>query len=324
MNRVSRRACLATLGGAAAAATLPSFAHAQNRTGADAPTILPPDPNTKTPSYKAPAGAVDAHTHIFGPGSKYPYAANRSYTPPDAPLEMFEALHAKIGIERAVLVNATVHGLDNRVITDAIAQSNGRYKGIANVDDTITDKELQALTDAGMKGCRFTFLGRLGGRPDMTKFHRIVDRIKAYGWHVDLYLEPEIIEEFVPILRALPLPYVIDHMGTVKASGGLEQKPFVALVELMRTDEKGWIKITGPERLSVAGSPFHDAVPFAQALIAAAPDRCLWGTDWPHPNVKVMPNDGVLVDLIPLYAPDVAQQHRLLVDNPVRLFGFSS
>ncbi|WP_084540156.1 amidohydrolase family protein [Azorhizobium doebereinerae] len=331
MNTISRRACLAGL--TAAAAGLPGLSalaqaqeKAQEKAAApsSAPTILPPDPNTKTPDYKAPAGAVDTHTHIFGPNSKYPYAQTRSYTPPDAPLEMFRELHAKIGITRAVIVNATVHGRDNRVITDAIAQSNGAYKGIANVDETITDKELLALTEGGIKGCRFTFLGRLGGRPDMAKFNAVVDKIKGYGWHVDLYLEPEIIAEFVPILRQLPVPYVIDHMGTVKAAGGLEQKPFTALVELIRTDDKSWIKITGPERMSATGAPYLDTVPFAQALIAAAPERCLWGTDWPHPNVKTMPNDGVLVDLIPQFAPDPKQQQKLLVDNPVRLFGFAS
>ncbi len=326
MAQISRRTCLAGLAATATAGLPTGPAIAQDKAAAPSltPTILPPDPNTKTPTYKAPVGAVDTHTHIFGPNSKYPYAAKRSYTPHDAPLEAFQEVHAKIGITRAVLVNATVHGLDNQVIVDAIAQSNGAYKGIANVDETTTDKELLALTEAGFKGCRFTFLGRLGGRPDMTKFNAVVDKIKAYGWHVDLYLEPAIIEEFAPILRKLPVPYVIDHMGTIKAAGGLEQKPFVALVELIRTDEKSWIKITGPERMTATGAPYADTVPFAQALIAAAPDRCLWGTDWPHPNVPAMPNDGVLVDLIPQFAPDPKQQHKLLVDNPVRLFGFAS
>ena len=322
MPHISRRTCLAGL--AATVGGLPLAAMAQERTGANAPMIMGPDPNTKTPTFKAPAGSVDSHTHIFGPNSKYPYWEKRSYTPPDAPLEAFQEVHAKIGVERAVLVNATVHGPDNRPVTDAIAASGGRYKGVANVDETTTDKELQALTDGGVVGCRFTFLARLGGRPDMTKFNKIVDKVKAYGWHVDLYLEPAMIPEFVPLLRALPLPYVIDHMGAVKAAEGLQQAPFQALVELMRTDDKGWIKITGPERMSAMGAPFTDTVPFAQALIAAAPDRCVWGTDWPHPNVKVMPNDGDLVDLVPLYAPDAGQRQKLMVDNPVRLFGFPS
>lgn len=322
MTTLSRRTCLAAMAGAAAGLAGPAFA--QDRTGANAPMIAGPDPNTRTPDYKAPAGSIDTHTHIFGPQAKYPYSDKRSYTPPDAGLDMFRELHAKIGVNRAVIVNATVYGRDNQVILDAIAGSNGLYKGIANVDETFTDKELQALTDGGVKGCRFTFLGRLGGRPDMTKFNRIVDRVKGYGWHVDLYFEPDMIEEFAPLLRALPVNYVIDHMGGIKAADGLQQKPMQALVDLVKTDEKAWIKITGPERMSAGPSPFHDTIPFAQALIAAAPDRCLWGTDWPHPNVKTMPNDGVLVDLVPLYAPDPAQQKKLMVDNAVRLYGFGS
>lgn len=322
MTTMSRRTCLAAMAGIAAGFAGP--AGAQDKTGANAPMIAGPDPNTLTPSYKAPAGAVDTHTHIFGPQARYPYSEKRSYTPPDAGLDDFQAVHRKIGIERAVLVNATVYGRDNKVILDAIAANKGLYKGVANVDDSFTDKELQALTDGGVTGCRFTFLSRLGGRPDMTAFNRVVDRIKGFGWHVDLYFEPDMIEEFSPLLRALPLNYVIDHMGAIQAKGGIEQKPMQALVALLKSDEKAWIKITGPERMSAAPSPFHDTIPFAQALIAAAPDRCIWGTDWPHPNVKVMPNDGVLVDLIPLYAPDPAQQKKLLVANPTRLYGFSS
>lgn len=287
------------------------------------PTIAGPDPDTHRPAFKAPAGAVDTHTHIFGPNARYPYAAKRSYTPPDAPLEMFQALHARIGIDRAVIVNATVHGRDNRPVTDAIAVGGGRYKGIANVDDGMSDAELEALARAGICGCRFTFLSRLGGKPDMAAFRRVVDRIKGLGWHVDLYLEPEMIAELAPTLRALPLPYVLDHMGTISAAGRIDQPAFRALLDL-QSDEKCWVKITGPERMSASGPPFHDTVPFARKLIETAPDRVLWGTDWPHPNVKVMPNDGDLVDLVPLYAPDAGQRKKLLIDNPARLYGFAS
>jgi len=288
------------------------------------PMIAGPDPDTHTPKFTAPSGAVDTHTHIFGPNAKYPYAAKRSYTPPDAPLEMFAALHAKIGVDRAVIVNATVHGTDNRPVTDAIAVSGGRYKRIANIDDTIGDKDLEALDAAGIRGCRFVFVSRLGGTPDITKLHRIVERIKDLRWHVDLYLESTMIADFVPILRQLPVPYVIDHMGSIKAAQGLDQPAFLALVDLLHGDEKCWMKICGPERMSASGPPFHDAVPFAQKLVEAAPDRVIWGTDWPHPNVKIMPNDGELVDLVPLFAPDALARQKLLVDNPVRLFGFAA
>jgi predicted TIM-barrel fold metal-dependent hydrolase len=235
---------------------------------------------------------------------------------------MFRALHEKIGVERAVIVNATLHGFDNRVVTDAIAQSDGKYKGIANINGAMSDADLLALDKAGIRGCRFAFLKRLGGVGDMNAFKRLVDRAAAIGWHVDIYLEQGTIREFIPILTALPTTYVIDHMGTISAAKGLDDPEFKALLDLQKNDEKCWVKITGLERASASGPPFHDSVPFAKRLIDNAPDRVIWGTDWPHPNVKIMPNDGDLVDLVPLYAPEPATQKKLLVDNPVRLFKF--
>jgi predicted TIM-barrel fold metal-dependent hydrolase len=288
------------------------------------PMIPGPDQATKTPAFRVPAGTVDTHTHIFGPPEKYPYAAKRPYTPPAAPLEMFRALHAKLGVDRAVLVNATVHGTDNRVVLDAIAQSNGRYLGIANIDESISEDELDALNRGGIRGCRFAFLSRLGGTPDLGRVERLAQRVAKFGWHVDLYFEADQVESFLPVLARLPTPYVIDHMGSCRADLGIDHPSFTALVDLLHRDDKGWMKITGPERVSAKGPPFHDAVPFARKLIEAAPERVIWGTDWPHPNVKIMPNDGDLIDLIPLYAPDPVQQRKLLVDNPVRLFGFQS
>lgn len=286
------------------------------------PDIPGPDPAPRAPVYMAPPRSCDTHCHIFGPVDRYPYAATRPYTPPEAPLAAFRALHARIGIERAVIVNATPYGRDNRVMIDAIADSGGRYRGIGNVDERMTDRELEALAAGGLDGCRFTFLSRLGGRPDMGAFDRIVSRIAPLGWHVDLYLEARSLDELGPRLQALPVPYVIDHMGVVDASAGLDQPAFKALLSLVTRDPKCWVKITGPERISKTGPPFHDAVPFAQALIEAAPDRVLWGTDWPHPNVPFMPNDGDLMDLVPRYAPSETARRRLLVDNPARLFKF--
>jgi predicted TIM-barrel fold metal-dependent hydrolase len=239
-------------------------------------------------------------------------------------LSAFRATHARIGVERAVIVNATPYGRDNRVILDAIAQSGGRYRGIGNVDEQMTDRELEGLAASGLDGCRFTFLPRLGGRPDMAAFDRIVTRIAPLGWHVDLYLPASHLDELAPRLEALPVPYVIDHMGVVDASAGLEQPAFQKLLSLLGRDEKCWVKITGPERVSRTGPPFHDVVPYARALIQTAPRRVLWGTDWPHPNVPFMPNDGDLMDLVALYAPDEQGRTRLLVDNPARLFRFPS
>jgi 2-pyrone-4,6-dicarboxylate lactonase len=288
------------------------------------PVCKAPDPNTRTPTYKAPPGACDAHCHIFGPGDKYPYAPDRSYTPPDAPLERFKELQNTLGLERAVLVNASCHGTDNTVIIDAIAQSNGKYRGVANVDDSFTDQDFEKLHDGGCRGVRFNFVRHLGGMPDMDVFHRVIDRIKIFGWHVVLHFDASDVVEFKDLLLGLPVPFIIDHMGRVPTADGLQQQPFQKLLELAKNNSC-WVKICGAERISSAGPPFTDAVPFAQALIETAPDRILWGTDWPHPNIKKhMPNDGDLVDLIPLFAPDPATQKRILVDNPDRLYGFGS
>ena len=290
-------------------------------TEAPAPTILPHDPAPRTPAFRLPKNTCDSHCHIFGPHALYPYAEGRSYTPHDAPLPVFKTLQGILGIDRAVIVNATCHGRDNRVVTDAIAQSGGTYLGIANIDETFTDKELEKLRDQGIRGCRFNFVRRLGNVPDPAVFRRMVERMKPLGWHVDLYFEAGDVPEFLPMLRALPVAYVIDHMGGVRAGREHNAASFAALIDLLRTDEKSWIKVTGPERISAAGPPYHDVIPFAQALIAVAPERTLWGTDWPHPNVKQMPKDADLVEILAHYPAGEALQ-RMLVDNPARLYGF--
>jgi 2-pyrone-4,6-dicarboxylate lactonase len=286
------------------------------------PTIAPPDPNPRQPRFRMPAGACDAHCHVFGPADRYPYAPGRPYTPHDAPVSALQALHAILGIERAVLVNATCHGLDNAPVLDAIAQSEGRYRGVANVDDSFSDRDLIALHEGGIRGCRFNFVRHLGGVPDPDVFERVISRVAPLGWHVVLHFDAQDVASHVAFLQRLPLVYVIDHMGRVQAGQGLEQPAFRALLDLLRRDSKCWVKVCGAERVSAKGSPFDDAVPFARRLIEAAPDRVLWGTDWPHPNVRVMPNDGDLVDLVLLLAPDPADRERLLVGNPARLYGF--
>jgi predicted TIM-barrel fold metal-dependent hydrolase len=289
------------------------------------PTCKAPDPNTRKPKYTPPPGSCDAHCHIFGPGDKYPYASDRTYTPPDAPLEKFRELQQILGLERAVLVNASCHGRDNTVILDAIAQSGGRYRGVANADNSFTERDFERLHQGGCRGVRFNFVKHLGGVPDMDEFRRVIERVKPLGWHVVLHFDASDLVEFSPKLKRLPVPFIIDHMGRVPTKDGLEQEPFQRLLELVRHHEDCWVKICGAERISSAGPPFTDAIPFAQELIRAAPDRILWGTDWPHPNIsRDMPNDGDLVDLIPRFAPDAGMQKRILVDNPQRLYGFDA
>ena len=255
-------------------------------------------------------------------GREYPYAPERPFTPPDAGLDDFRALHAKLGIGRAVIVNASVHGTDNRVALDAIAVSGGAYRAVANLDGAITERTLRELHEGGFRGCRFNFVHHLGGMPDRAVFERVIAMIAPLGWHVDLHFDAVDIPDYADMLTKLCLRYTIDHMGRVRAADGLDQLPFRTLIDLMQRDEKCWVKVCGCERVSSAGPPFTDAVPFARKIIEAAPDRVIWGTDWPHPNVKVMPNDGDLVDLIPLFAPEPELQHKILVSNPARLFEF--
>lgn len=229
-----------------------------------------------------------------------------------------------LGLERAVLVNASCHGTDNRVILDAIAQSDGHYRGVANADASFTERDFEALHAGGCRGVRFNFVRHLGGMPELDEFHRVIERIRPLGWHVVLHFDAAEVVEFAGLLSRLPVPFIIDHMGRVPAAAGLAQQPFRRLLELVRR-EHCWVKICGAERISSAGPPFSDAVPFARALIEVAPERILWGTDWPHPNISGhMPNDGDLVDLIPLFAPDAGTQRQILVDNPQRLYGFGT
>ncbi len=289
-----------------------------------AATIPAPDPDPVKPKFVPPPGACDAHCHVFGPGARYPYARERRYTPPDAPKERLRALHERLGLSRAVLVQASCHGTDNRAMLDAIAWARrfepaGAWRGVAMVGKDVTDRELEALAEGGVRGVRFNFVAHLGGTPDLEAFDRVTGRIGALGWHVVLHLDAEDIVEHRARIARLQVPFVIDHMGRVKAEHGLEQKPFRLLLELMQS-ELAWVKVSGPERIASAGKPFHDAVPFARALIETAPDRVLWGTDFPHPNVRVMPNDGELVDLLPLVCPDADLRRRLLVENPARLY----
>ena len=267
-----------------------------------------------------PPLACDAHCHIFGPAAAFPYAPRRAYTPPDAPKERLAALHQILGIQRAVIVQASCHGTDNRAMLDAIASSGGRYRGIAIVDGSFTEKDYSTLHEGGIRGVRFNFVKHLGGMPDMNVFSHVLQRIQPLGWHLVVHLDAADIAELSGFLRALSLPFVIDHMGRVKADAGLAQAPFRALLDLMKLGNC-WVKVCGSERVSRAGPPFLDAIPFAQALVNAAPDRVLWGTDWPHPNVGWhMPNDGELVDLVPLIAPDETLRRKLLIHNPASLY----
>jgi predicted TIM-barrel fold metal-dependent hydrolase len=284
-------------------------------------TCPPPDPDPVTPTLLLPPGACDAHCHVFGPAAKFPYAADRSYTPPDAPVENLRRLHAKLGVSRAVIVHASCHGTEMEVTLDAIASSEGRYRGVACVEDRVTDRKLERLHTGGIRGIRFNFVKHLGGVPDLGVFYRLLARIKPLGWHVVLHFDAEDIVSQGELLGRIDVPFIIDHMGRVKAADGLQQPPFQSLLALYRNNPLAWIKVCGAERVSIGKRPFLDAVPFAQALIEEDPSRILWGTDWPHPNIsKDMPNDGELVNLFAKICPDPALQQRILVENPTRMY----
>jgi 2-pyrone-4,6-dicarboxylate lactonase len=273
----------------------------------------------RKPKFKLPAGACDAHNHVFGPAAKFSYAPERRYTPDDAPKEALTALHALLGVERAAIVQASCHGKDNRAMLDAIAAAPDKRRGVAMVDDGFTDADLAALDRGGVRGVRFNFVRHLGGTPDMDVFARVIDRIKELGWHVVLHMDAPDIVPLTDVMKQLPLPFVIDHMGRVDAAAGTQQPAFHALLELAKR-ENCWIKVCGAERISPP--PYAAAVPIARAIVEAIPDRVLWGTDFPHPNLKHEADEADLVDLIPQFAVTAEAQRKLLVDNPARLYGF--
>lgn len=286
-------------------------------------------PHPSRPRFRLPAGAVDAHCHVFGPGAVFPYAPTRKYTPCDAPKERLFALRDHLGFARNVIVQATCHGADNRALVDALHSSGGRARGVATVKRDTTDDELHALHAAGVRGVRFNFVKRL---VDFTPKNELLDvarRVGKLGWHVVVYFEAADLPELWDFFTALPTTVVVDHMGRPDVAQGVDGAGFVLFQKLMREHENIWSKVTCPERLSVSGPPalggeahpYRDVVPFARRLVEAFPDRVLWGTDWPHPNLKQhMPDDGLLADIIPSIAVTAVQQHKLLVDNPMRLY----
>jgi 2-pyrone-4,6-dicarboxylate lactonase len=278
-------------------------------------------PSPCTPALRLPPRACDAHVHVFGPAARFPFAPERSYTPCEAPKERLFALHRQLGIERCVVVQSNAHGHDNSATEDALAARPGKYVGIALLPLSVTDAELWRLDAAGFRGVRFNFARHLGGGTPIADVIAFAPRLVDIGWHLQVYFESPLIHELGPALLRSPVPVVIDHMGRVDASLGMEHPDFRALRSLLR-DPRMWVKLSGSERISRQGPPYADAVPFARALATDAGDRVLWGTDWPHPNLAHVPDDGVLVDLLAAIAPSEAQRQALLVDNPAQLYRF--
>jgi 2-pyrone-4,6-dicarboxylate lactonase len=282
---------------------------------------IPFHPNPSKPRYKPPAGAVDAHCHVFGPEAKFPYAPERKYTPCDAPKEKLFALRDFLGFDKNVIVQASCHSKDNRAMVDALETSDNRAKGVAFVGAEVTDAELKAMDRAGVRGVRFNFVRRLVDFTPRDVLEGIAARIAPLGWHTVVYFEMPDLPDLEAFFTSLPTTVVVDHMGVPSVEKGVDHPENQRFLKMLEKHENMWTKVTCPERMSIAGPPYDDVVPFGRTLVEHFPDRVIWGTDWPHPNQKkVAPDDGVLVDYIPKIAPTPAQQQALLVDNPMRLY----
>jgi 2-pyrone-4,6-dicarboxylate lactonase len=277
--------------------------------------------NPTEPKLKLPAGACDAHFHVFGPRDKFPYAKDAPYVPEvDAPKDVLIDRHMFLGIERGVVVQSAAHGLDNSAAADLVAEKKGSYVGVALVPVNADMSLLKKLHEQGFRGARFNYVQHLGGGPAMPELMKLATKLAVLNWHLQLHVESSMIVKMTPELKLSPVPVVIDHMGRVDASRGLDQPGFRHLLKLME-DKRFWVKVSGLERASRQGSPYADAVPFARKLVAEFGDRVIWGSDWPHPNLDSIPDDGVLVDLIAEFANE-AQRQALLVDNPMKLYKF--
>jgi 2-pyrone-4,6-dicarboxylate lactonase len=281
------------------------------------------------PSFKLPAGAVDAHCHVFGPSAEFPFADERKYTPCDASMQQLFALRDHLGFDKNVIVQATCHGYDNRAMLDACRASGGKARGVATVRRDVTDAQLLDMHAAGVRAVRFNFVKRLVDFTPQDELLEIAQRIAHLGWHVVVYFEAVDLPELWDFFTALPTVVVVDHMGRPDVSQTANGPEFELFVQFMAQHSNVWSKVSCPERLSVTGpkalqgeqNAYQDVIPFARRIVETFPDRVLWGTDWPHPNLKNhMPDDGLLVDFIPHIAVTPALQHMLLVDNPTKLY----
>ena len=293
------------------------------------PGWLPYYPNPSKPKFVMPAGAVDAHCHVFGPGDQFPYAPERKYTPCDAGKDKLFALRDHLGFNRNVIVQATCHGKDNRALVDALLSADGRARGVVTLSSEVSDEELQQLHVAGVRGVRFNFVKRLVDFTPKEELLKVVNKIAPLGWHVVVYFEAQDLPELWDFFTELPTTVVVDHMGRPDVSKPVDGEEFNLFARLLSEHSNIWSKLSCPERLSKSGPPaldgeqnaYQDVVPFARRLMQEFPDRVLFGTDWPHPNLKNhMPDDGLLVDYVLQIAPTAAEQKALLVDNPMRLY----
>ena len=279
-----------------------------------------PHLEVRKPKLALPPGAADCHCHVFGPREKYPWAANRLYTPPPVTLDHYLAMLDTTGFARGVMVQTGLYGPDNRFILDSIKAHPKRLRGIALIGEDISDRALRDLNDGGVRGFRVNRTAKTGLAFDVAR--NLAERVKDFGWHVQFLLDAEDHPDLDSFLGNFPTDVVIDHMGRPDPAKGIDAPGFQALIRLLKSG-RGWAKLSAPYRTSREAPPYHDITPFAHALVAAAPERLVWGSDWPHVLLETtMPNDGDLVDQIAVWVPDEAARRRILVDNPERLYGF--
>jgi 2-pyrone-4,6-dicarboxylate lactonase len=276
--------------------------------------------NPSKPRYAPPPGAIDAHCHVFGPMAQFPFSPKAKYLPQDAGPDLLFALRDHLGFARNVIVQASCHGTDNAATLDAMAKSQGKARGVAVVDPAIDEAALAALHDGGMRGIRFNFLKRLVDDAPKDKFLEVARRLPA-GWHVVIYFEADILDELRPFIDAIPVPVVVDHMGRPDVAQGPDGGDMKAFRRLLDSRPDIWFKPTCPDRLDAGGAPWDAFAPAVAPLVADYPTRCIWGTDWPHPNMeRNIPDDGHIVDMIPRIAPTAELQRQLLVTNPMALY----
>ena len=291
------------------------------------PYSLPPDPNTRPPLASVPQGACDAHFHIFGPPDRFPFAETRRYTPPGGPYENYRKMADIVGLTRGVAVQPTAHGFDNSAILNAVARSEGAMRAVVRFNDRTSDAELERMHAAGARGARFSLMSDRPGSTEMIA--QAIPRMEKLGWSLVLHVEADHFVDNEGFIRTIPIPTVIDHLARSKSPAGLDQPAFRLLLDLLKED-RFWTKISSVNKLSErkdarprSGLPFADVIPLGQAVIDRAPDRVIWGTDWPHGNIFEpgrTPNDGDLFDLIAKMAGDAATLKKILVDNPTRMF----
>jgi len=276
-------------------------------------------------TFQPPPNACDSHCHVFGPADRFPYSDVRKYTPKDAPKQELFALHKKLGFERSVLVQASCHGTDNSAMLDMMKDAEGRYRGVAIIDENFDFNELQSFHDAGVRGIRFNFLPRLVDVKPKDYYLKVADKVAQLGWHIVVYFESENLINIENILHDIPAPLVIDHMGRPDVTQGLQSENFQRICELVKRRPDNFIKVSCVERLTKIGAPYSDVIPYAKYLVDHFSSQVLWGTDWPHPNMEPnIPDDVLLVNTIPLIATTAELQQKLLVDNPHKLYQFGN